>query len=68
MKFTNGRYFSRDNYELMVLGRKEINSTNGKTNPRIYAFTGFSNPAYYPIKTRKDGSEYAIIKGHTFDA
>jgi hypothetical protein len=68
MKFTNGRYCSRDNYTLTIISRKEANSTDGKTNLHIYAFTGFAKPAYYPIKVRKDGSGYAVVGGHIFNA
>ena len=68
MSFRSGGYYSRDGYALFVISRKETTSKDGNINPRIYAEFGFGLPAYYKIHTRKDGSEYAVVKGHVFDA
>ena len=69
MKFVAGqRYFSDTNYELTVLKRKERFSTTGQFCPRIYAFTGFGNPAYYRIQKDHWGREFVVIKRHTFVA
>ena len=40
MKFTPGRYFSDDGYEMEVIDRRERTRTNGNYDPRIYAFRG----------------------------
>jgi hypothetical protein len=68
MKFTNGRYYSRDNYSLTIISRIERNKSNGEENPRIYAFSGFSKPSYYKIKVKPDGREYVVVSGHIFKA
>jgi len=50
MKFSPGRYFSDDGYEMYVIDRRERTKTDGRINPRIYAQIGFANPAYYAIR------------------
>ena len=67
MIFSNGRYFSKDNYELIVLKRVE-KTKNGNFSPRIYGYTGFSRPAYYRIKQNSRKNEIVVIKGHEFEA
>ena len=69
MKFVAGEhYFSDTNNKLTVLKRKERFSTTGQFCLRIYAFTGFGNPAYYRIQKDHWGREFVVIKGRTYEA
>jgi len=69
MKFVAGvHYFSSTGSKLTVLKRKERFSTTGQFCPRIYAFTGFGNPAYYRIQKDHWGREFVVSKGQTFEA
>lgn len=70
MKFLEGtNYFSEDKLEMTVVGRRENFGAAGEKNgPRIYAAFGFARPAYYKIRKDRYGNEYAIVKGHRFNA
>jgi len=67
MIFTAGRYFSPDNYEMVVLERVE-KMKNGAVLPRVYAYSGFANPAYYRIRVNGRKNETVTIQGHVFEA